>query len=97
MTLNRTGFESTICHTRAEHGRFDETLLYDYLCINLYIINLMSYFSAAKSSLNHCPLCHQNVYSGEDGWKNHLMGKDGCKQNPRRLLNLNKNPPAGKS
>lgn len=51
--------------------------------------------NAAKSSLNHCPLCHQNVYSGEDGWKNHLMGKDGCKQNPRRLLNLNKNPPAG--
>ncbi|XP_052081359.1 centrosomal protein of 104 kDa-like isoform X5 [Mytilus californianus] len=51
--------------------------------------------NAAKSSSNHCPLCHQNVSSGEDGWKNHLMGKDGCKQNPRRLLSLNKNPPTG--
>ncbi|CAG2208797.1 CEP104 [Mytilus edulis] len=51
--------------------------------------------NAAKSSSNHCPLCHQNVSSGEDGWKNHLMGKDGCKQNPRRLLSLNKNPSTG--
>ncbi|XP_052225713.1 centrosomal protein of 104 kDa-like isoform X2 [Dreissena polymorpha] len=53
--------------------------------------------NAAKAGTNHCPLCHQNHTSGEDGWKNHLMGKDGCKQNPRRLLALNKQPPAGKA
>ncbi|XP_060603860.1 centrosomal protein of 104 kDa-like isoform X3 [Ruditapes philippinarum] len=51
--------------------------------------------NAAKSGMNHCPLCHQNHISGEDGWKNHLMAKDGCKQNPRRLLALNK--PQGKA
>lgn len=53
--------------------------------------------NAAKGSLNHCPLCHQNIPAGEDGWKNHLMGKEGCKQNPRRLLSLNKTPATGKS
>ncbi|KAJ8320817.1 hypothetical protein KUTeg_002404 [Tegillarca granosa] len=47
----------------------------------------------SKAGTNHCPLCHQNIDSGEEGWKKHLMGKDGCKQNPRRLLALNK--PAG--
>lgn len=52
--------------------------------------------NAAKAGTNHCPLCHQNHSSGEDGWKTHLMGKDGCKQNPRRLLTLNK-PPQGKT
>jgi hypothetical protein len=51
---------------------------------------MFCYFTAAKSGMNHCPLCHQNHISGEDGWKNHLMAKDGCKQNPRRLLALNK-------
>lgn len=51
--------------------------------------------NAAKGSLNHCPLCHQNIPAGEDGWKNHLMGKEGCKQNPRRLLSLNKTPATG--
>ncbi|CAG5136223.1 unnamed protein product, partial [Candidula unifasciata] len=50
--------------------------------------------SAAKPGLNHCPLCHENIPSGEDGWKEHLMSKTGCKQNPRRLLAVNK-PAAG--
>ncbi|XP_048780566.1 centrosomal protein of 104 kDa-like isoform X2 [Ostrea edulis] len=50
----------------------------------------------SKSSFNHCPLCHQNIGSGEDGWKSHLMSRDGCKQNPRRLLAINKQPTAGK-
>ncbi|XP_076451911.1 centrosomal protein of 104 kDa-like isoform X2 [Babylonia areolata] len=49
----------------------------------------------AKASMNHCPLCHENVSTGEDGWKDHLMSRDGCKQNPRRLLALNKQPAAG--
>uniref|UniRef100_A0A0B6Y6P0 Uncharacterized protein n=1 Tax=Arion vulgaris TaxID=1028688 RepID=A0A0B6Y6P0_9EUPU len=44
--------------------------------------------------MNHCPLCHENFSQGEDGWKEHLMSKTGCKQNPRRLLALNK-PPGG--
>ncbi|XP_078696734.1 centrosomal protein of 104 kDa-like isoform X3 [Branchiostoma floridae x Branchiostoma belcheri] len=39
---------------------------------------------------NHCPLCHQNIPPGEEGWKTHLMGKDGCKNNPRRLQALEK-------
>ncbi|KAM9298974.1 centrosomal protein of 104 kDa [Gastrophryne carolinensis] len=33
---------------------------------------------------NHCPLCHENFPPGEEAWKSHLMGKDGCKMNPRR-------------
>ncbi|XP_067659383.1 centrosomal protein of 104 kDa-like isoform X2 [Haliotis asinina] len=45
-----------------------------------------------KPQMNHCPLCHQNIHIGEDGWKEHLMGQNGCKQNPRRLLALNKQP-----
>ncbi|XP_033763312.1 centrosomal protein of 104 kDa-like isoform X1 [Pecten maximus] len=52
---------------------------------------------ASEPDKNHCPLCHQNIYAGEDGWKKHLMGKDGCKQNPRRLLALNKQPAQGQS
>ncbi|GFO45190.1 centrosomal protein of 104 kda [Plakobranchus ocellatus] len=43
----------------------------------------------SKSGLNHCPLCHENLPTGEEGWKEHLMGRQGCKQNPRRLLALN--------
>ncbi|KAJ3585944.1 hypothetical protein NHX12_012351 [Muraenolepis orangiensis] len=33
---------------------------------------------------NHCPLCHNNFIPGEEAWKAHLMGRDGCKQNSRR-------------
>jgi centrosomal protein CEP104 len=47
--------------------------------------------TAAKKGLNHCPLCHENIDSGEDGWKDHLMGPHGCKQNPRRVMALEKN------
>ncbi|XP_061197353.1 centrosomal protein of 104 kDa-like isoform X1 [Saccostrea echinata] len=50
----------------------------------------------SKQGFNHCPLCHQNIGGGEEGWKSHLMSREGCKQNPRRLLALNK-PAAGKS
>nr|XP_014347345.1 PREDICTED: centrosomal protein of 104 kDa [Latimeria chalumnae] len=34
---------------------------------------------------NHCPLCHENFPPGEEAWKSHLMGRDGCKMNPRRM------------
>lgn len=42
---------------------------------------------------NHCPLCHENFTPGEEAWKVHLMGKDGCRANPRRLPSLNKSLP----
>ncbi|XP_071041932.1 centrosomal protein of 104 kDa [Parasteatoda tepidariorum] len=40
----------------------------------------------AKSSneANHCPLCHQNIEPGENGWRIHLMGENGCVFNPRQ-------------
>ncbi|XP_016086803.1 centrosomal protein of 104 kDa-like [Sinocyclocheilus grahami] len=39
---------------------------------------------ASGENCNHCPLCHENFTSGEEGWKSHLMGIEGCKQNSRR-------------
>ncbi|KFP26046.1 Centrosomal protein of 104 kDa [Colius striatus] len=39
---------------------------------------------------NHCPLCHDNFSPGEEAWKSHLMGKEGCKMNQRRLYPMNK-------
>ncbi|XP_064326419.1 centrosomal protein of 104 kDa isoform X3 [Phalacrocorax carbo] len=39
---------------------------------------------------NHCPLCHDNFSPGEEAWKSHLMGKDGCKMNHRRLSTINR-------
>ncbi|KAK6175357.1 hypothetical protein SNE40_013840 [Patella caerulea] len=48
----------------------------------------------AKANSTHCPLCHINVSPGDESWKNHLMSKDGCKENPRRLLLFSKHPPA---
>ncbi|XP_078338788.1 centrosomal protein of 104 kDa-like isoform X2 [Crassostrea virginica] len=53
--------------------------------------------NVARTGTNHCPLCHQNIGAGEEGWKSHLMSREGCKQNPRRLLALNKTPAAGKT
>ncbi|XP_056130278.1 centrosomal protein of 104 kDa [Lampris incognitus] len=32
---------------------------------------------------SHCPLCHNNFMPGEEAWKAHLMGREGCKQNSR--------------
>ena len=34
-------------------------------------------------------MCKVNIAGGEDDFKQHLMGKDGCKHNPRRLTALN--------
>ncbi|XP_063001151.1 centrosomal protein of 104 kDa [Elgaria multicarinata webbii] len=42
---------------------------------------------------NHCPLCHENFTPGEEAWKVHLMGKDGCRMNLRRAHSLNKSLP----
>lgn len=42
---------------------------------------------------NHCPLCHDNFSPGEEAWKSHLMGMDGCAMNLRRLSTINKTIP----
>ncbi|XP_068027731.1 centrosomal protein of 104 kDa isoform X1 [Anomalospiza imberbis] len=39
---------------------------------------------------NHCPLCHENFPPGEEAWRSHLMSRDGCKMNQRRISPLNK-------
>ncbi|NWH68872.1 CE104 protein, partial [Geococcyx californianus] len=39
---------------------------------------------------NHCPLCHENFSPGEEAWKSHLVGRDGCTMNQRRLPTINK-------
>ncbi|NXY50121.1 CE104 protein, partial [Ceuthmochares aereus] len=39
---------------------------------------------------NHCPLCHDNFSPGEEAWKSHLAGRDGCKMNQRRIPTKNK-------
>uniref|UniRef100_F7ELJ0 Centrosomal protein 104kDa n=1 Tax=Xenopus tropicalis TaxID=8364 RepID=F7ELJ0_XENTR len=46
--------------------------------------------NAAKGEkvANHCPLCHENFSPGEEAWKSHLMGKEGCRMNPRRTQAL---------
>ena len=31
-----------------------------------------------------CPLCNVAVRDGEEGWRDHLMGDQGCQRNPRR-------------
>ncbi|XP_068014266.1 centrosomal protein of 104 kDa isoform X2 [Melanerpes formicivorus] len=39
---------------------------------------------------NHCPLCHDNFAPGEEAWRSHLLGRDGCRMNKRRLAPMNK-------
>ncbi|XP_063173495.1 centrosomal protein of 104 kDa isoform X2 [Candoia aspera] len=46
-----------------------------------------------EKAANRCPLCHDNFTPGEEAWKVHLMGKDGCRMNPRRTHFLNKSMP----
>ncbi|KAM4609915.1 centrosomal protein of 104 kDa [Polymixia lowei] len=43
---------------------------------------------------NHCPLCHNNFMPGEEVWKAHLMGREGCKQNLRRTVASQRTQPA---
>ena len=35
---------------------------------------------------NKCPLCHMNIGSGEEVWKEHLMSSNGCPKNPRKSI-----------
>ncbi|XP_040443217.1 centrosomal protein of 104 kDa isoform X1 [Falco naumanni] len=39
---------------------------------------------------NHCPLCHDNFPPGEEAWKSHLIGNNGCKMNQRRFSTMNR-------
>ncbi|XP_077400898.1 centrosomal protein of 104 kDa isoform X2 [Vanacampus margaritifer] len=48
--------------------------------------------SGKRSS--HCPLCHTNFSPGEEAWKAHLTGIDGCKQNSRRAAVSQRTQPA---
>lgn len=43
-----------------------------------------------KSNTSRCPLCHMNIPEGDEPWREHLMGADGCVKNPRRLQALKK-------
>ncbi|CAF0768941.1 unnamed protein product [Adineta ricciae] len=51
----------------------------------------------AKPNTNRCPLCHANVREGEKYWRDHLMGPNGCTENPRRLKATTKNRSASQS
>ncbi|XP_066463391.1 centrosomal protein of 104 kDa isoform X2 [Eleutherodactylus coqui] len=46
---------------------------------------------------NRCPLCHENFTAGEEAWKSHLMGKEGCKMNPRRIMALQRTQPGAQA
>uniref|UniRef100_A0A1A7XHW2 Centrosomal protein of 104 kDa n=1 Tax=Iconisemion striatum TaxID=60296 RepID=A0A1A7XHW2_9TELE len=50
--------------------------------------------SGSGSTSNHCSLCHDNFAPGEEAWKAHLMGRDGCKQNSRRTAVTPRTQPA---
>ncbi|XP_061625287.1 centrosomal protein of 104 kDa isoform X2 [Phyllopteryx taeniolatus] len=43
---------------------------------------------------SHCPLCHTNFLPGEEAWKAHLTGREGCKQNSRRTAVSQRTQPA---
>eukprot|EP01015_Nassula_variabilis_P021377 TRINITY_DN3795_c0_g1_i6.p1 TRINITY_DN3795_c0_g1~~TRINITY_DN3795_c0_g1_i6.p1 ORF type:complete len:152 (+),score=37.37 TRINITY_DN3795_c0_g1_i6:86-541(+) len=38
--------------------------------------------SKAQTVASRCPLCHQDIPPGEEGWKKHLV-KEGCPNNER--------------
>ncbi|CAN9515724.1 unnamed protein product [Ophioblennius macclurei] len=48
----------------------------------------------STKGFNHCPLCHNNFMPGEEAWKAHLMGREGCKQNSRRTAVSQRTQPA---
>ncbi|XP_069550174.1 centrosomal protein of 104 kDa [Brachyistius frenatus] len=50
--------------------------------------------SVSGKGSNHCPLCHNNFMPGEEAWKTHLMGREGCKQNSRRTAVSHRTQPA---
>mmetsp|Transcript_19685 Transcript_19685/g.14425 ORF Transcript_19685/g.14425 Transcript_19685/m.14425 type:complete len:98 (+) Transcript_19685:310-603(+) len=36
-----------------------------------------------SKAANRCPLCHEDIKSGETGWKKHLIDEK-CSKNPRK-------------
>jgi hypothetical protein len=44
----------------------------------------------AKPRTTRCPLCHMNIPDGDEPWRDHLTGPDGCMKNPRRIQALKK-------
>ncbi|XP_028309015.1 centrosomal protein of 104 kDa isoform X1 [Gouania willdenowi] len=50
--------------------------------------------AVSGEGFNHCPLCHSNFRPGEEAWKAHLMGREGCKQNSRRTVVSQRTEPA---
>ncbi|XP_054637674.1 centrosomal protein of 104 kDa-like isoform X1 [Dunckerocampus dactyliophorus] len=52
---------------------------------------------ASGKSFSHCPLCHNNFPPGEEAWKTHLTGREGCKQNLRRTASQRTQPVQGRA
>lgn len=48
-------------------------------------MNKLYFKTALEVNKVQCPLCHTNIPNGEDSWKSHLLGRDGCPQNQRRV------------
>ncbi|XP_006811920.1 centrosomal protein of 104 kDa-like [Saccoglossus kowalevskii] len=65
------------CHEAVEKAQLDK-----------HVQEKVCSVARSKDQANRCPLCHMNIAAGEDGWKKHLMSRDGCKNNPRRELAL---------
>jgi hypothetical protein len=40
--------------------------------------------SQTTDGMAKCPLCHHNISSHEDSWRDHLMKPNGCTKNPRK-------------
>eukprot|EP00062_Callorhinchus_milii_P012732 gi/632960076/ref/XP_007895989.1/ PREDICTED: centrosomal protein of 104 kDa isoform X2 [Callorhinchus milii] len=84
-----TEHRMTECDKKESFGkchRCGEAVMRDELQEHLRVKNC----NAAKPEkvANHCPLCHENFQPGEEVWKVHLMGREGCKSNPRRIQAL---------
>lgn len=79
-----------------EHNRKfggDVTTFKSFIVNNIMIKhNYFVLFLVTDNDKSHCPMCHTNIPLGDDSWRIHLMTKDpsACKNNPRRLVFLNK-------
>ena len=59
------------------------TNLFNYLC---------NHSNPNDKKGNRCPLCHSNLGSGEEVWKDHLMSPNGCQKNSRKFFSSNSVP-----
>jgi len=58
----------------------------------IHIDTYQSHVTAEKCNVgkpperyNRCPLCHDDIPPGEEGWQEHLLSPPGCPANKRRL------------